>query len=207
MNNCIIFICEGEITRLPAREYHSPFVSSQFCIVEKYKTLYEKALPRLMELKSPPYALPAKGKCMRIYNGLDREPLEYTPNNFHEFSLKAAIEHFSSIAAPNTELIFIRVVGCEDRIPADFTLLGYDAAWVFGHGAGDGFSAICDCMFLSRWHGCDAGGTEFLPEFNKLNDNGLFNSAVEAEEYLMHYVSQSWSEDGEYCIYEIYAPR
>ena len=168
--NCVIYSCEncGEIKKLSVNEYQDSFVSSQFCIVKKYETLYRDALPRFEKHGNTPYALPAKEKTMRIYKGIDR------------------------------------VAGSDDKIPDGFTLLGYDAAWVFGHGICDGFSAICDCMFLCRWHGCDNEGTEFLSDFQELNYNGLFNSAEETDKYLIHYLSQDWAEQGEYCIYEIY---
>lgn len=204
--NFVIYSCKnfGEIIKLSADEYQGPFVSSQFCIVKKYETLYKDALPRFEKHENTPYALPAKEKMMRVYKGIDREPLEYTPDDFHEHAPENAIEFFASISKQDVELLFIRVAGCDDKIPDGFTLLGYDAAWVFGHGICDGFSAICDCMFLCRWHGCDNEGTEFLSEFQKLNRNGLFNSAEETDEYLIHYLSQDWAEQGEYCIYEIY---
>lgn len=202
----VIYSCENseEIIKLSEVEYQWPFVTSQFCIVKKYETLYNDALPRFEKHENTPYALPAKGKMMCLYNGIDREPLEYTPDDFHEHSTENAIRYFASISKQDAELIFIRIAGCDDRVPDGFTLLGYDAAWVFGYGICDGFSAICDCMFLCRWHGCDNEGTEFLPEFHRLNKNGLFNSAEETEEYLIHYLSQDWAEQGEYCIYEIY---
>jgi len=204
--NCIIYSCKnfGKVIKLSANEYKGLFVSSQFCIVKNYETLYKDALPRFEKHKNTPYALPAKEKTMRTYKGIDRSPLQYTPDDFHEYSPEGAIQFFNSISNQEAELLFIRVAGCEDRIPNGLTLLGYDAAWIFGHGTCDGFSAICDCMFLCRWHGCDNEGTEFLSEFRKLNNNGLFNSADETDEYLIHYLSQDWAETGEFCIYEIY---
>lgn len=204
--NCVIYSCEnfGEIKKLSVNEYQYPFVSSQFCIVKKYETLYRDALPRFEKHGNTPYALPAKEKTMRIYKGIDREPLEYTPDDFHEYSPESALQFFGSISKQDAELLFIRVAGSEDKIPDGLTLLGYDAAWVFGHGICDGFSAICDCMFLCRWHGCDNEGTEFLSDFQEINYNGLFNSAEETDKYLIHYLSQDWAEQGEYCIYEIY---
>ena len=141
---------------------------------------------------------------MRVYKGTDREPFEYTPDDFHRYPPQKAIAFYDSIHNQDTELLFIRAAGCNDPIPDGFTLLGYDAAWVFGYGLCDGFSAICDCMFLCRWHGCDAEGTEFLSEFRKLNNNGLFNSEKEAAEYLIHYLNQDWAERDAYCVYEVY---
>lgn len=204
--SCVIYSCDnpGEIKELSLYEYQEAFVSSQFCIVKKYECLYEEARSRFAEYENTPYALPAKGKNMCVYKGIDREPLEYTPDDFHKYTQENAIQYFASNSKQDTELIFIRALGFDDKIPEGLTLLGYDAAWTFGYGEGDGFSAICDCMFLCRWHGCDAEGTEFLPEFQRLNNNGLFNNPKDASEYLKHYLSWDWAEQGTYCIYEIY---
>lgn len=79
--------------------------------------------------------------------------------------------------------------------------LGYDVSYPLD---GNGFYAICDCMFLCRWHGCDESDTEFLSEFGKLNVNGLFNSKEEVTQYLQHYLSQERAETGEFCIVKIY---
>ncbi len=204
--NCIIFSCDnpGEVIKLSPDEYPWPYVLSQFCIVKKYDVLYREALPRFEKHRNTPYALLGKEKGMRIYKGIDREPLEYTPDDFHEYIQESAIRYSDAIHKQDADLLFVRVVGCDAKIPDGFALLGYDTAWVFGHGACDGFSAICDCMFLCRWHGCDAEGTEFVSEFQKLNENGLFDCAEDAEAYLMHYLAQDWAELDEYCIYEIY---
>ncbi len=202
----VIYLCEnfGEIKELSPKEYALPFTTSQFCIVKKYDHLYEKELPRFVKHEETPYALPAKNKIMHIYNGIDREPLKYTPDDFHEYTESAAIQYFNSLSKQETELIFIRITGCGDSLPDSFSFLGYDVAWLFGYGDCDGFSAICDCMFLSRWHGCDDERTEFKEEFQWLNNNGLFNNVDDARNYLIHYLNQDWSELGDYCIYEIY---
>ncbi len=202
----VIFSCKdpGVIIKLSPDDHQWPFVTSQFCIVKKYDALYVEALPRFEKFESTPYGLPAKNKTMETYKGIDREPLEYTPDDFHEYAHESAIQFFDSLPKQDVDLLFIRAVGCHDPVPDGVSLLGYDTAWVFGHGACDGFSAVCDCMFLCRWHGCDNEGTEFVSEFQKLNNNGLFNCAKDAEEYLIHYLNQDWAEQGEYCIYEIY---
>lgn len=204
--DCIIYSCEtpGEIEELTVEEYQWSFIFSQFCIVKKYECLYEKELPRFSNYEDTPYALPSKRKALHIYNGIDREPLEYTPDDFHEYTKEKAVQYFTSISQQDTELIFIKATGCDDKVPDGLTLLGYDAAWVFGYGYCDGFSAICDCMFLHRWHGCDNEGTEFLSDFQQLNHNGLFDFAEDACAYLKHYLNQDWAEQGPYCIYEIY---
>ncbi len=189
---------------IPSCALSDPFVPAQFCIVRKYEDLYAEALPRFTKSKRTPYALPAANKAMHTYCGIDRDPLKYTPDDFHMYSYRDALTHFNTLSKPDAELIFIRAVGCDAPIPEGMFLLGYDAAWTFGLGICDGFSAICDCMFLCRWHGCDKEGTEFSDDFRLLNSHGLFSCTAHAEKYLLHYLNQDWSEEGEYCIYEIY---
>lgn len=200
--DCVIYSCEDSdgIKELSLDEYQWPFISSQFCIVKKYEYLYKEALPRFLKFEDTPYALPSKRKAMYVYKGIDREPLEYTPDDFHEYTEEKAVQYFASISRQDAELLFIRAAGCDDDIPDGLTLFGYDAAWVFGHGVCDGFSAICDCMFLCRWHGCDDEGKEFLSDFRLLNHNGLFNTAEDACAYLKHYLNQDWTEEGEYVF-------
>ena len=112
------------------------------------------------------------------------------------------LEIFQSLSGINDlEVIFVRVAGSDADIPNGLNFLGYDVCYPPG---GDGFSAICDCMFLCRWHGCDEAGTEFTEDFMRLNENGLFDSEQEAESYLCHYAIQDWSETGDFCILEIY---
>ena len=111
-------------------------------------------------------------------------------------------ETYQSLSDRNDlEVIFVRAAGSDADIPYGLHFLGYDVCYPPG---GDGFSAICDCMFLCRWHGCDEAGTEFTDDFMRLNENGLFDSKQEAEIYLRHYAIQDWAETGDFCILEIY---
>ena len=88
-------------------------------------------------------------------------------------------ETYQSLSDRNDlEVIFVRAAGSDADIPYGLHFLGYDVCYPPG---GDGFSAICDCMFLCRWHGCDEAGTEFTDDFMRLNENGLFDSKQEAE--------------------------
>ena len=203
-----IFSCEntGEVKVLDPTEMSYPVVLSQYCIVNKYDNLYKQALQCLIDEENMPYAVPSYSKKMRLYNGIDRDPLDYTPEDFNEYMEVDAKQYIKLLPEKEeTELIFIKINGCDDKVPDGMSLIGYDVAYPFGYGVGDGFSAICDCMFLCRWHGCDEDGTEFIDEFNSLNENGLFKSAKEAYNYLIHYLNQDWSERGDYCIYEIYS--
>lgn len=67
-----------------------------------------------------------------------------------------------------------------------------------------GFSIICDCMFICKWHGCDSEGTLFSKDFGKLNENGLFDCAEDAYIYMVRYLGEDWSERGEFGIFEVY---
>ena len=57
---------------------------------------------------------------------------------------------------------------------------------------------------ICRWHGCDEEGTLFLEDFNKLNENGLFDHWQDAYDYLVKYLSEDWTERGTFGIYEVY---
>ena len=105
--------------------------------------------------------------------------------------------------AEKYELIWTRISGSQATIPDEFRFIGYDISYLPDEQGA--FSIICDCMFICRWHGCDEAGTEFAAEYSKLNTNGLFSSFTDAYLYMVHYLSQDWSERGRYGIFEIYA--
>lgn len=204
---CRIFRCEhpGEIVELSPDEVLGLYSPAQFCIVRNYDSLYEKASASFGG--DTPYALPGKNKSIRRYLGIDREPLDHTPEDMDEYSEDEAFRCFHQLEDADLELIYYRVCGAEQETPTGLELLGYDAGYTFGRGYGDGFSAVCDCMFLARWHGCDKEGTEFAEEFHRLNENGLFGSQEQALAYLFHYLNQDWAETGDFCVMEIYRPR
>ena len=79
--------------------------------------------------------------------------------------------------------------------------MGYDICYPVD--CSGGFSIICDCMFICKWHGCDTDGTRFIEDFNKLNEYGLFDTVDDAYRYMVKYLNEDWSEKGRYCIYEI----
>ena len=196
-----------DITRTSIANDDTDFLLSQSCIVYKYEYLYRKYedwyIQKNKRLEAhTPYALPGKNKRMKVYSGLDREPLVHTPGEAKRCPYDDTREIFQSLSNRNDlELIFVRAAGSDTDIPNGLSFLGYDVCYPPG---GDGFSAICDCMFLCRWHGCDENGTEFADDFMQLNENGLFDSEQEAESYLCHYAIQDWSETGDFCILEIY---
>ena len=196
-----------DIARISIAKDDPDFLFSQSCIVYKYEYLYCKYEDWYIQKhkrldEHTPYALPGKNKSIKVYNGFDREPLIHTPVEAARCSYDDTLEIFQSLSNRNDlEVILVRVAGSDADIPNGLSFLGYDVCYPPGS---DGFSAICDCMFLCRWHGCDETGTEFADDFMRLNENGLFDSEQEAESYLCHYAIQDWSETGDFCILEIY---
>ena len=189
----ILYHCDdpGDIKQISLSEKIADPRLSNLCIVYKYDVLYKQESERFGE--NTPYALPGKNKTMRIYNGFDRDPLDNSPLDEKQYSyaeMQAICRSLDN--RDELEIIYVRASGSGISIPAGMSFLGYDV------------SAICDCMFLSRWHGCDENGTEFIEEFSKLNENGLFSTSEEAEKYLYHYLSQEWAETGDFIILEIY---
>lgn len=202
--SCII---PGEIDIIVSDDYFADFSPMQFCIVKKYEKLYEKEYDRFKDSDYTPYALPGKSKNIRIYSGLDREPNEFTPDDIDEYSIKEVLNYYQSLDNQDAELIFYRIDGYEKEVPKGLKFIGYDVGYLYGKGNNNGFSIICDCMFLCRWHGCDYEGVEFKKEFDMLNKYGLFDSNKDAISYLYHYLNQDFAEIGSFCIYEIYIPE
>lgn len=200
---------------------------AMFVTVKKYEVLYRKALPNFQKEPMDVYALPLTPTPKGIYRGLDREGLDLADKhkrcltrrqrelakrifqNFEyanelmadEDSAREYISLFRDEA--DAELLFVRLAGDDAAVPEGYRLLGYDVAWEPDYAGG--FSAINDCMFICRWHGCDAEGTLFLEDFRRLNENGLFDDPAHALAYLHRYAAQDWTETGDYCIWEIYA--
>ena len=198
-----VYKCDtpGSIVPVTLSSEEDGFTLSQYFIVEKYEHLYEENIKRFNSVDTP-YALPGKGKKVKPYYGFDREPMRYTPDNAKQFSFADISAAFRSLSEKDIcEIIYEKIADSDADKPEGMSFLGYDVCYPLDS---DGFSAICDCMFLCRWHGCDENGTEFLPEFESLNENGLFNSQEEAVCYLRHYLSQDWAETGEFCIVEIF---
>lgn len=204
----------------------------QFSIVKKYRLLYEEALPRFVQNgNSNIYALPFESVPEKTYNGLDRIS-DYKINDkrndlngeqkkilkrvsdicccFYEqeelLSQQEAEILLSCLDTENDyELIWTKINGSEHKAPEGFCFAGYDIAYPPDlRGA---FSMICDCMFICKWHGCDKEGTLFSEDFQKLNENGLFENPNDACSYMEKYLNQDWSERGEYGIYGIYLKR
>jgi hypothetical protein len=111
-------------------------------------------------------------------------------------------------AGDEVEVIWVWELGASDPVPANFALLGYEPTWFPSF-----FSAVCDSMFLPRWHGADREGSALSEHFKRLNAHGLFNSHAEATAFLTHYLSFDWAEQpisdtpgeaGSYVTVEVY---
>jgi hypothetical protein len=118
------------------------------------------------------------------------------------FSLPETRRVYALLRAPiDWELIWAADVTADITRPREGRVLGYEPTWFWG----DHFSAICDSMCFPRWHGTDEEeGTLFAPYYTRLNDHALFDSPVEAEDFLRFYRSQDWTETGDYVIAEIW---
>lgn len=77
---------------------------SQFCIVKKYEFLYEDALPRFRG--DTPYSLPGKNKSLRVYNGIDREPEDFTPDDMYLYSTEEVLKYYRELNNQNLERLF-----------------------------------------------------------------------------------------------------
>ncbi len=102
-------------------------------------------------------------------------------------------------AESSHEVIWTRVAGSEIPVPEGFVTIGFEPTYF----TGSQFSASCDCMMFPRWHGTDEAGVLFREHFLKLNDHGLFDNALQAEEFLDYYLSLDWTEAGTYRIAEV----
>lgn len=200
----------------------------QFSVVKKYEPLYKEALPRFVKSGNPDiYALPFGEVPKKIYRGLDRmgidddgaicsdlsmEQQEIVDRLYDEYGFLSEEYPLTESEAETLlgcfdkrdefELIWSRISGSEKKIPDGYSLAGYDVA--YPPDCSGGFSIICDCMFICKWHGCDSEGTLFSKDFGKLNENGLFDCAEDAYIYMVSYLGEDWSERGEFGIFEVY---
>lgn len=199
---------------------------AQFVTVKKYDVLYSEELARFRKQPLNIYALPFAEKPSMAYNGTGRMGLDLCDkhrkkitdaqkqlikNFLEDFNFADELMNNESTALQfislfekyeDYELIWVRNSGTVCDVPDGYDFIGYDISYPCDYSGS--FSIICDCMFICRWHGCDIEGTLFLPEFNKLNANGLFNDWQSAYDYMVKYLNEDWTERGEYCILEIY---
>ena len=196
-----------------------------FLIVEKYERLYEKYKNRYSSSRDW-YAIPRIDKspeCSKIkYRGIDRDclvPYKDSERNLAEIYLSEVNKNkdideedfvskedidkvyaFLEESKKDFETIFVRKYDCGCQIPPDFKSIGFEPSYF----TSDHFSASCDCMLIPRWHGTDKEGLLFMEHFNKLNEYGLFPTALEAKEFLDYYLSFDWTERGDYFITEVF---
>ena len=102
-----------DIARISIAKDDPDFLFSQSCIVYKYEYLYHKYedwyLQKHKQLEEhTPYALPGKNKIIRVYNGLDREPLAHSPGEAARCSYDEMRETYHSLSDRNDlEVIFV----------------------------------------------------------------------------------------------------
>ncbi len=119
------------------------------------------------------------------------------------FDLGDVVALLQRISPPTErEVIWARRTDRDPEGPMDSALLGFDPTFFY---PSEHFSAIADCMCFPAWHGCDAEGTLFLPYHDQLNEHALFDTPELANEFLSFYLSQEWTERGEFYIAEIRA--
>lgn len=205
-----------------------PYKPAGYCILKKYEILYREELPRFGKNPLRVYALPYEDSPVQAYRGIgcqgtgeflpmhkqvllskeDRKLFKtYQEYRIEDYSLfdhqKDALRYQSFLKNKDDYIVaWVRIHGCETKPPEQYELLGYDIS--YPPEMQGSFSCICDCMFICQWHGCDPEGTLFLAHFNLLNQNGLFDTADVALDYLAAYIEPEWSERGEFCICEIF---
>ena len=205
-----------------------------YLIVKTYERMHrEYTGPGNTGYSVPRDGVPADGIAKR-YRGIARDPLKaWTEEDLrlgfpcgvdpptepaaclHMFELEeagASVEDFilsrdgaDAVLALLTEpreweLIWACRHGYIGPRPTHSSILGFEpASWLGNH-----FSAIMDSMCFPRWHGHDREGTALAQCHEQLNGNALFDSQVQAAEFLALYWSQEWAEKNvPYVIVEV----
>jgi hypothetical protein len=202
-------------------------VASGFFLVRPARELYLEFQTKL-ELDIDIYGWPRKGRQFdavgKSYHGTDRDPLggagdelaeqrvdelendkkAYSDGLIFDLADVNSVRDYLS-ADGRYELIWAKEVTSADLTPAGFTSLGFEPTWFCSP-----FSALCDCMFLPRWHGADPDNLDLIGHYDKLNAKGLFDTSTDAEAFLAHYLTFEWAEQpGAYTPYvfiEVFAP-
>ena len=202
-------------------QYARPFC--EYCILKKYDKIYREERPRFEGCRGI-YALPDGDAPNKVYLGLDRSEELFrlfagthafrSLKNYDELSrrikhgdyitdLALAEEYYGYFSTLDEyDLVYTASTAFEGAVPEGFGFTGYDICYrplIYG-----AFSMICDCMFICRWHGCDDDGALFAEDFAKLNDNGLFDDFEDAYAYMTKYLSEDWTELGDYFIVKVY---
>ncbi len=198
----------------------------QFATVKKYDVLYKEELPRFQKASLDIYGLPFADVPKKTYCGPGRMGLDLTDNhklllssaqkdlidqiqNDYYFADTLMLNESTALQyinlyenADDYELIWLRSIGSKTQIPTEYKFVGYDISCPADYQGA--FSIICDCMFNCRWHGCDEQGTLFATDYDKLNENGLFDEWQDAYNYMVKYLNEEWTERGVYDIFEVY---
>lgn len=203
----ILFSC-NETNVIMEEPYEE--ISAGFCIVEKYNYVYQKELPRFNKMPGiKPYGLPYGDKPKKMYLGIGNLSSAIASQN-HTFYLVSCLKSESEVieirntlfTKEHCDVVWFKVYGSDALPPDGYVFCGYDIT--FPPEFDGAFSIINDCMFISKWHGCDDEGIAFQDYFAALNDNGLFDDVETAISYMKYYLSFEWSERGEFCICEIF---
>ena len=181
-----------------------------FCIVENFDYTYQKELPRFKKIAGiKPYGLPNGSVPRKKYLGIGNRAYPEDPARFWEDDVTLPKDESEALeirdvyySKEHCDVVWFKVHGSTADVPVGYEFCGYDINYT--PDLDGAYSIINDCMFVCKWHGCDAEGTEFLDYYNKLNENGLFADVNTALDYMKHYLSFDWSERGMYCICEIY---
>jgi len=204
-------------------------VECGFLVVKRFEALYREFAAKPKFDRSI-YALPVFGtgpeRVAVKYRGLDRDAVDGRDKgtlaqiHLHELEEAGVIKEFvgllpdakhaadvlgwAEMEFPDTyEIVWARIAGTFAGPPEGFACLGLEPSYFVS----DHFSPICDCMCFPRWHGTDPEGALFRDHFERLNHNGLFDSATHAQEFLTYYLSFDWTETGDYEIAEVWAPE
>lgn len=199
---------------------------ARFSTVKKYSILCRDELSHVQSGFRDVYGFPFPEKNKRVYLGTDRDGLTQYDQYKNELTAaemalvekmkkdglvaermmtdEASAKVFLNLFAyaNEYELIWTRISGSRKEIPEGYRFIGHDIS--FCPECWGAFSIICDCMFICRWHGCDEEGTLFLEDFNKLNENGLFDYWQDAYDYMVKYLKEDWTERGTFGIYEVF---
>lgn len=124
----------------------------------------------------------------------------YDNDLIHDYN--DAINTFKKI---KNRQIFDIILVCKETFEDNSNVLGFD----IGYWEGDHFSLIADTIVTPTWHGPpEKDYNELLDKLKPLlNENLLFNTAQEAEEFKGYYKTKEWAETedypGEFCTIQI----
>ena len=116
-------------------------------------------------------------------------------------SKEQALEVYKLLDSPvNYEIIYVQ----RHKYSKSSRTLGFD----IGFWGGDHFSLIADTIIVPTWHvPIPKDYKELANRLTVLNDNLLFNSVQDAEDFRNYYKTKDWaeteSEAGEFCVIQV----